>query len=90
MAYFINLDTDGTSIVVQEDVWTEGSREIGPDGHLIGCIDGERAACYGATDEDDLLFLCQNHFNSEVTTYSEAVDWFKANVGPVFYQGLPI
>jgi hypothetical protein len=90
MAYSINLNEDKTAIVVQEDVWTEGAREIGPDGYLIGFNDGERAACYGATDEENLLFLCQNHFNFDVTTYSEAVEWFKTNVGPVFYQGLPL
>ena len=90
MAYSVNLNEDKTSIVIQEDVWTEGSREIGPDGHLIAFIEGDKVACYGATDEENLLYLCQNHFNFDVTTYSEAVDWFKANVGPVFYKGLPL
>jgi hypothetical protein len=32
MAY---LKRGKNTIVVQEDVWAEGSREIGTDGHLI-------------------------------------------------------
>jgi len=97
MPYFISLDVTGTQIEVFQDVYPENAdaaRDITGTGHLIAFVDnapeGARASCYGATDNDNLLELCQNHFNFDVTTYDEAVTWFKENVGPVFKDGEPI
>lgn len=88
MAYFINLNSDKTQVVVSQE-WTEGCTEIGPDGYAIATVSGEIAGCYGAADDAELITLANNSFAAEVTTASEAVAFFAANVGPVFYQGVP-
>jgi hypothetical protein len=88
MAYFINLNEDKTQVVVSQE-WTEGCTEIGPDGYAIATVSGDVAGCYGAADDAELIALANNSFAAEVTTATEAVTFFNANVGPVFYQGVP-
>ena len=88
MAYFINLNEEKTQVVVSQE-WTEGCTEIGTEGYLIATVSGDIAACYGAADDEALVTLANDSFAAEVTTASEAVTFFDANVGPVFYQGVP-
>ena len=88
MAYFINLNEDKTQVVVSQE-WTEGCTEIGAEGYLIATVSGNIAGCYGAGTDEELVTLANNSFAAEVTTASAAVTFFKANVGPVFYQGVP-
>lgn len=88
MAYFISLNEEKTQVVVSQE-WTEGCSEIGTEGYLIATVSGEIAGCYGAGTEEELVYLANNSFAAEVTTAEEAVEFFTANVGPVFYQGVP-
>jgi hypothetical protein len=88
MAYFINVNSDKTQVVVSQE-WTEGCTEIGTIGYLIATIVNDIAGCYGAADEADLITLANNSFAAEVTTAAEAVTWFNTNVGPVFFEGVP-
>ena len=88
MAYFISLNEEKTQVVVSQE-WTEGCSEIGTEGYLIATVSGEIAGCYGAGIEEELIALANNSFAAEVTTVVEAVAFFTANVGPVFYQGVP-
>jgi hypothetical protein len=86
MAYFISLNEDKTQIVVSQE-WSEGSINIGPDGYLIGNIIEETLGYYGAGTDEELVELATTSFAAEVTTATEAVAFFKANVGPVFFEG---
>jgi hypothetical protein len=89
MAYFINVNEDKTQIVVSQE-WTEGCTAIGPDGYLITTIVNEIAGCYGAGTDEELITLANDSFAAEVTTAEEAILFFDANVGIVFYQGSPV
>jgi hypothetical protein len=87
MAYFINVNEDKTLVVVSQE-WTEGCTAIGEDNsYLIATVSNEIAGCYGAGNDEELVTLANNSFAAEVTTVTEAIAFFKANVGPVFYGG---